>query len=297
VRQAQVGLHAARGEGHNRCRQYTPELGRVLRERVELESRLRGAAARGEITVHYQPEYDLRNGHLVGFEALARWKHPELGLVPPSRFIPIAEETGLIVPIGLLVLEEACRSAVLWQKPGWPPVQVAVNVSATQFAREDFVDRVLDTLRRTGLPPTLLQLELTESVLLGDFARAAAKMEELRSAGVTLAVDDFGTGYSSLSYLPNLPFQAMKIDRSFVRNLHDAAESRTMIESLVALAHNLNLNVVVEGVESPAELSWVRALGCDTVQGYLLGRPSASAEKHLEGDRRILLPTEMLTYS
>ena len=294
---AQAATRAARREGRGQLSFFTPELGRAVRERVELEGQLRGAATRGEIVVHYQPEYDLRDGRLVGFESLARWKHPDLGLVSPARFIPIAEETGLIVPIGLSVLEQACREALRWQRSGRDPVQVAVNVSSIQFFHEDFVNCVFEILERTGLPPNLLQLELTESVVVAGFSGPAAKMAQLRERGITLAVDDFGTGYSSLSYLPRLPFQAMKIDRSFVRNLHEISESRAMIQSLVALAHNLNLNVVVEGVETPEELSAVRTLGCDTVQGYLLGRPSASTRRHLDGDRRLLLPSEVLTYS
>jgi diguanylate cyclase (GGDEF)-like protein/PAS domain S-box-containing protein len=297
IRDAQAALHSGARDERNRVSFFTPELGRALRERMELEGQLRGASSRGEIVVHYQPEYDLRSGLLVGFEALARWKHPELGLVAPARFIPLAEETGLIVPIGMAVLEQACREGLRWQKPGSPPVQVAVNVSSIQFFRDDFVEAILDVLKRSGLPPELLQLELTESVLVTGFAGPAAKMAQLRERGVTLVVDDFGTGYSSLSYLPRLPFQGMKIDRSFVRNLHELADSRAMIQSLVSLAHNLNLNVVVEGVESPQELAVVRALGCDTGQGYLLGRPSASTARHLEGERRLLLPSESLTYS
>jgi diguanylate cyclase (GGDEF)-like protein/PAS domain S-box-containing protein len=297
LRFAQAALHSAKRDGRDRLSFFTPELGRALRERMELEGQLRGAIERGEIVVHYQPEYDLRSGLLVGFESLARWKHPEFGLVPPARFIPLAEETGLIVPIGMAILEQACREGLRWQKQGLPPLQVAVNVSSVQFFRDDFVECVLDVLARTGLPPQLLQLELTESVLLTGFAGPAAKMAQLRERGISLVVDDFGTGYSSLSYLPRLPFQGMKIDRSFVRNLHEIADSRAMIQSLVSLAHNLNLSVVVEGVESPAELAVVRALGCDMVQGYLLGRPSASTARHLDGDRRLLLPSELLTHS
>ncbi|MBS1856285.1 MAG: EAL domain-containing protein [Acidobacteria bacterium] len=297
LQHAHTAMSSARRGGRSRCRVFTPELGRALRERVQLEGELRGASERGEIVVHYQPEYDLRDGRLSGFEALARWKHPRHGMVPPDRFIPVAEENGLIVPIGMRVLEEACRHAVAWQRPGCPPLQVAVNVSSVQFFRDDFVDRVLETMERTGLAPDLLQLELTESVVLAGFDGPAAKMARLRDCGVSLVVDDFGTGYSSLSYLTRLPFQGMKIDRSFVRNLHEAAESRAMIQSLVALAHNLNLTVVVEGVERPEELAAVRTLGCDTVQGYLLGRPSADPTRHLEGERRLLLPAESLAYS
>ena len=297
IRCAQAALHSARRDGGDRLRFFTPELGRTLRERMELEGQLRSALERGEILVHYQPEYDLRTGLLAGFESLARWKHPQLGMVPPERFIPLAEETGLIVPIGMAILDQACREARRWQKPDCPAVQVAVNVSSVQFFREDFVEGVFGVLERTGLPPELLQLELTESVLLSGFAGPAAKMARLRERGISLVVDDFGTGYSSLSYLPRLPFQGMKIDRTFVRNLNEIADSQAMIQSLVSLAHNLNLNVVVVGVESPAELATVRALGCDMVQGYLLGRPSASTARHLDGDRRLLLPSEMLTYS
>ncbi|MDE3164687.1 MAG: EAL domain-containing protein, partial [Acidobacteriota bacterium] len=297
LQHAHTAMSAARSGGRGGCRLFTPELGRALRERVQLEGELRGAVDRGEIVVHYQPEYCLRDGRLTGFEALARWRHPRQGILPPDRFISLAEQSGLIVPIGMRVLEAACRAAATWQTPGAPPVQVAVNVSSVQFFREDFVEAVLGTLARTGLRADLLQLELTESVVLGGFDGPAAKMSRLRDAGVSLMVDDFGTGYSSLSYLVRLPFQGMKLDRSFVRNLHEVGESRAMIRSLVALAHNLNLSVVVEGVERPEELSAVHQLECDIAQGYLLGRPGADPSRHLDGDRRLMLPAESLTYS
>lgn len=294
LQNAHTALVTSQRDGGNRFTMFTPELGRALRERIEMEGQLRGAETRGEIAVHYQPEYELRSGQLVGFESRARWRHPEIGMISPARFIPVAEESGLIVPIGLAVLEQSCREAVRWQREGLSPVRVAVKITGIQFYREDFVESVCQILERTGLPPQLLQLEITERVVL---AGPAEKMAQLQERGVTFALDDFGSGGLPLNDLPRLPFAVVKIDRSLVHNLHGIADSRSLIQSLVSQAHNLNLLVAAEGIESSEELAALRALDCDIVQGYLLGRPSSSTAKHLTGDRRLMLPSETLTYS
>jgi diguanylate cyclase (GGDEF)-like protein len=275
LQQADSAMYAAKRGGKNRLMYYSPELGSAVRERLNLESQLRGAMDRGEIHVHYQPEFDLHSGRMVRFEALARWTHPTLGAITPSRFIPIAEESGIIVTLGAYIMEQACADAVLWQTTAPYPIQVAVNVSSVQFERTDFVHQVIEILDRTGLPPSLLQIELTESVMVRAVDSAAEAMHALRRLGISFAIDDFGTGYSCLSYLPKLPFQALKIDRSFLPGLDSPTEAKGLVHSLIALAHNLGMGVIVEGVERPEQVSMIRAMGGNEVQGYLLGSPSA----------------------
>jgi len=281
VQQADIAMQEAKRNGKNKTVLYTRELGAAVHERMELETLLCGALDRGEIEVHYQPEFSVKNQRLVCFEALARWNHPSLGSVPPARFIPVAESCGFIVPLGLWVLEKACERAVIWQKAG-PPVKVAVNVSPVQFFRDDFVPKVREVLERTGLAPELLQIELTESVMLTARAQTIRQMHELRAMGVSLSLDDFGSGYSALSYLGKLPFNSLKIGRPFVQNLNDDPHPGRMIETLIALAHNFDMSVVVEGVETDAQLSAIRTFGCDDVQGFLLGRPTSAPECFLE---------------
>lgn len=282
MQQADSAMYAAKKDGKNHAVYFTPELGLLARERLNLESQLRGAVARGEIQVEYQPEFDVTTGKIVRFEALARWLHPTLGFISPTKFIPIAEETGLIIPLGAYILQRACTEAARWQILSAWPIQVAVNVSSVQFNRENFVDELLAELRSSGLRPDLLQIELTESVMLGAVERAAEKMRELRAHGVGLAIDDFGTGYSCLSYLPNLPFDALKVDRSFVRDLNSRPEAVAMVHSLVALAHNIGMRVIVEGVEEPSQLDVIKKLGCNEVQGYLMGRPMLEPAELIE---------------
>jgi len=274
MRQADSAMYAAKRNGKNQAMYFTPELASLVRERLNLENQLRGAVARGEIQVHYQPEFEVATGRLVRFEALARWFHPNLGLIPPNKFIPIAEESGLIIPLGAYVLEQACMQAVKWQSLCAHPTQVAVNVSSIQFSRNSYVEEVVDTLNRTGLKPELLQIELTETVMLGAVERCAQKMRQLRALGISLAIDDFGTGYSCLSYLPTLPFDALKIDRSFVREISSKPETVAMVHSLIGLAHNIGMRVIVEGIEELQQLNLIRKIGGNEIQGFLLGRPT-----------------------
>jgi diguanylate cyclase (GGDEF)-like protein len=281
LQQADSAMYTAKRNGKNQLTYYSVELGSLVRERLSLENQLRGAISRGEISAHYQPEFDIVTGRLIRFEALARWTHPTLGMISPSKFIPIAEETGLIIPLGAYIMESACAEAVKWQTLSSAPIQVAVNVSSLQFMRETFVEEVKAVLGRTGLSPRLLQIELTESVMLSGPERAAEIMKTLRSFGISVAIDDFGTGYSCFSYLPRLPFNALKIDRSFVKELESRAETKAMVQSLVALAKNLSMQVIVEGIETQEQLSLVRKLGGNEVQGYLLGRPTPDPASQL----------------
>lgn len=274
LQQADCAMYAAKRNGKNRVVHFGDELGNAARARLTLEGELRRAIAEGEIAVHYQPEFDIATNELVRFEALARWTHPQLGTIPPLRFIPVAEEAGLIVSLGTSVMEQACREGATWQEHATRPIQVAVNVSSAQFGRDSFVEEVESVLRRTGLDPLLLQIELTESATVGGIERAAKTIRRLKSMGISVAIDDFGTGYSCLSYLPRLAFDALKIDRSFVNELMVRPETRAFVQSILTMAHNLGMRVIVEGIESQDQLDLIRALGADEAQGYLLGMPS-----------------------
>lgn len=275
LQQADCAMYAAKRNGKNRIVQFGDDLGVATRERMTLENDLRCAITEGAITVHYQPEYDLATNSIIRFEALARWNHATLGPISPLHFIPIAEENGLIHPLGAYIMEQACRDAAKWRDAFGRDIQVAVNVSSVQFVRNSFVDDVGDILRRSGLKPSLLQIELTESATLAGIERTTAVIQRLKDMGLSVALDDFGTGYSCLSYLPKLPFDALKIDRSFVKDLTVRPESRAFFQSIVTMAHNLHMKVIVEGIETAEELERVVEFGADAAQGYLLGRPSA----------------------
>jgi len=281
MQQADCAMFAAKRSGKSRIVQFGDDLGTAARERLTLEHELQQAIARGEIQIHYQPEYDLASGAVVRFEALARWVHPELGTILPTVFIPIAEESGLIIPLGAYIMERACREAVAWQDLARRPIQVAVNVSSVQFARDSFFEEVADVLQRTGLAPTLLQIELTESATVNGMERAAEIMLRLKRMGVSVAVDDFGTGYSCLSYLPKLPFDCLKLDRSFVSEMMLRRETRNFVGSILTLARDLQMKVVAEGIETQEQLDMIRRLGTDEAQGYLLGHPSTDPSPHL----------------
>jgi diguanylate cyclase (GGDEF)-like protein len=273
LQQADCAMFAAKRNGKARIVQFSDDLGSAARERLTLEGELQHAIARGEISVVYQPEFDLSTNAIVRFEALARWTHPQIGLIMPMSFIPVAEEKGLIIPLGAYVMERACMEAVTWQKAGERPVQVAVNVSTVQFGRDSFFEEVADILHRTGLHPSLLQIELTESATVAGVERAAEMMRRLKRMGVSVAVDDFGTGYSCLSYLPKLSFDAVKLDRSFVHELMTRRETKSFVKSILELAHNLHMKVIAEGIENRQQLSLIKSLGTDEAQGFLLGKP------------------------
>jgi diguanylate cyclase (GGDEF)-like protein len=285
LQQADSAMYAAKRSGKNRIAHFSNDLGVSVRERLTMENDLRRALANGEICVQYQPEFDLATNSVVRFEALARWMHPTLGVIPPLSFIPIAEECGLIIPLGAYILEQACREALTWQEISDRPIQVAVNVSSVQFARDSFVREIVEVLDRTGLPPNLLQLEITESSTLIGIQRAAATMRQLKSIGIGISMDDFGRGYSCLSYLPKLPFDSLKIDCSFVSELMVSPETRALVQAILTLAHNLRMKVVVEGIETQEQLDLIREMGGDEAQGYLLGRPVPDPAESLRRQR------------
>jgi predicted signal transduction protein with EAL and GGDEF domain len=268
-------FHAKRGNREYHV--FDISMKHAMVRKLRIQKLILAALERNEFSPCFQPLYDLESGDLVRFEALCRWNSPELGEVPPSEFIPIAEEIGLISEIGLRILREACLQARKWQVDRQHPVQIAVNVSALQFARDEFVENVAETLRTTGLPPELLELEITESVLVREPEESVRKMEVLREMGISLSIDDFGTGYSSLSYLQSMPVNAVKIDRSFTANLGRNTTADTMIKSVIAMGRTLGLRVVTEGVENAGQLDIIRQLGSHEAQGYFMGRPETAA--------------------
>jgi EAL domain-containing protein (putative c-di-GMP-specific phosphodiesterase class I) len=267
-------MHEAKRVGKNQLRFFTPRLAAAARERLEMETRLRRALALSEFRLQFQPQFASGKPLPSRFEALVRWYPFDDELIAPLKFVPIAEKTGLIVPIGTWVLREACRRCAEWQGGNLKGAGVAVNVSPQQFSCPDFVNIVVRTLELTGLPPHLLELEVTESVFIQDVKESADTLTKLRALGVTIALDDFGTGYSSLSYLQNLPLDALKIDSTFSTAAETRHQGAALLRCVVDLAHTLGLRVIAEGVETTAQLDLLRNLGCDEVQGYLLGRPS-----------------------
>lgn len=273
MRCADMAMYRAKENDRENYQFYTPEMSQGAVEMLLLEGDLRKAMAQNELVVHYQPQFDLVNRRLIGIEALIRWQHPRRGLITPADFVPLAEETGLIVPIGEWVLRTACAQNKAWQQAGYTPFKVAVNLSGLQFGQKSLVSTVDKVLSESGLDPKYLELELTETVVMNDAEAAIAALEALGDMNVTLAIDDFGTGYSSLSYLKRFPIHRLKIDRSFVRectvNVNDAA----IISSIIALAHGMNFEVIAEGVETAEQLRFLRQQGSDGGQGYLYCPP------------------------
>lgn len=270
---AEAALHAAKDKGRNAYQYYSHSMNAEATARLELENGMRKALEQGEFTLYYQPRLDLSIWQITGAEALIRWKHPERGLILPAEFIPVAEETGLIGPIGEWVLHSACEQVVAWQREGLPPIRVAVNVSALQFQRGDLVETVQDALQAAGAAPRYLELELTESALMREADTAEGVLKRLKALGIHIAMDDFGTGYSSLSYLMRFPIDTIKIDRSFITDLSQETEAAAIVTAIIALGHSLKRRVLAEGVETEDQMNFLWRHGCDDVQGFLFGRP------------------------
>ncbi|WNV74208.1 EAL domain-containing protein [Geodermatophilus sp. DSM 44513] len=294
---ADIAMYAAKRAGRDRWTGYDPAMRRAVADRVRLETELRAAVAHGQVAVHYQPYVDLLTGRITGVEALARWQHPRRGLVTPAEFIPLAEESGLIVPLGRQVLQQAVRQARAWQlaAPGEPLLTVSVNLSVRQLAEPGLLDTVAQVLADTGLPAHTLTLELTESLLAADDEDVVALLHRLKRLGVRLAVDDFGTGFSALAYLQRFPLDVLKVDRSFVRDV-TTPDSAALTAAVVALARSLRLATVAEGIETAEQAVALRALGCDTAQGFHFARPmpapelTALLDRHYAGTGPLALP-------
>lgn len=284
LQHADAAMYEAKHKGKNRTQLFNVSMNDAVRERLELENQLRRALARQEFTLHYQPEFSLATGQVVRYEALLRWNNAVLGDVPPAKFIPVAEETGLIVNIGAWVLDEACRQCRALVDQG-ATSGVSVNVSGVQFCRSDFVEQVFDTLARTNLPPHFLELELTETVIMHSIDDASETIARLQASGISISIDDFGTGYSSLSYLQKLRIDSLKIDRSFIRDIPADQNAVALAQALVSMARALGMKVIVEGVETSAQLEAARAMGCDTAQGYYLGRPAPPHPQNCDSAR------------
>jgi diguanylate cyclase (GGDEF)-like protein len=280
LRNADAAMYRAKEHGRSNFQFYTSEMNERVSDRLALENALRRALERREFLLHYQQKVDLRSGEIIGAEALVRWMHPEWGLVRPARFIPIAEETGVIVPLGEWVVHEAARQARAWIDAGLAPGVVSVNLSARQFRQEGLVRTVSRILEETGLEPAALEMELTESMVMHNVESAIATLQGLKSLGIRLSVDDFGTGYSSLSYLKDLPIDTLKIDRAFVRDIGTGSEAEdgVLAQAIISLGRALNLKVIAEGVETDAQVHFLKRHGCDQVQGFLYGEPVAPVE-------------------
>ncbi len=275
LKNADIAMYRAKEQGKNNSQFYAAEMNAHSMTRLSLETGLRHALDRGEFLLHYQPKVDIASGRITGMEALVRWMRPQSGMVSPADFIPLAEETGLIVPIGAWVLKAACEHNRAWQRQGMPPLRVAVNLSARQFVQANLVSEVARVLDASGLAPASLELEITESMVMDNPERAIQTLRQLKSMGIALAIDDFGTGYSSLGYLKRFPIDNIKIDRSFIKDIPRSNDDATITRTIIDMTHNLRLKVVAEGVETAAQLDFLREHGCDEMQGYYFSRPLA----------------------
>lgn len=273
LQNASTAMEQAKRQGSGNYQFYSTTMNAQLQERLALKNELRYALERSEMLLHYQPRVDLHSGHVVAVEALLRWQHPTWGLISPAKFIPIAEESGLIVPIGEWVLRSACIQARAWQTAELSPLRMAVNLSARQFKPDYLVEMVAQILKDTGLNATYLELEVTESLMMENPQQSIVVLQQLHDLGITLALDDFGTGYSSLSYLRRFPIDILKIDQSFVRDVTSNSDAAAITQSIIALGKSLKLNITAEGVETQEQFEYLRAQGCDEIQGYYFSRP------------------------
>jgi len=288
LRRADLAMYAAKENGKAQCAVFDTGMSRRAEQRLEMEEDLRHAVERDELFLEYQPLIGLGRRELSGVEALVRWRHPTKGVIPPSEFIPIAEETGTILAIGRWVLREACMQLAHWKKALGPdePFRVSVNVSARQFQHSDLIEEVLTALHEASVDPSGLEIEITESLVLDENTNTMAVLRQLRGLGVTIAIDDFGTGYSSLSYLRQYPVDVLKLDKSFIDGIETESDARALVQAMLSLAHSLGLKTVAEGIENGGQLDHLQELDCDTGQGFFFSRPmSAQAISSLLGPR------------
>ncbi len=293
MQHAEAALSYAKQMGGNRFQFYSSNIQAVSVELLNLETNLRYALEHSQFQIYYQPQVDLSTGRIIGAEALIRWLHPEQGLISPGQFIPLAEQNGLIVPIGEWVLQTACQQLKKWQDAGLPSLRIAVNLSARQFNQPDLVKKIVQTLASTNLAPQYLEVEITESMLVDNIQLANAQLKELKALGISISIDDFGTGYSSLSYLQKFNLDILKIDRCFVTDINHNEKNATITKAIISMAHGLNLHVIAEGVEKEAELEFLRQQKCNTIQGYLFSPPvpGDKFEEMLKNGAQLKLPS------
>ena len=287
LKHADIAMYSAKDGGRNNYQDFVPEMNVRALDRLMIESGLRRALERNELELHYQPQIDTTSRGMPGVEALLRWQHPEMGSVPPDRFIPIAENCGLIASLGAWVMAEAFRQQASWSSMGHSNLVVAVNISALQFRKPDFVDRVRDLLLETGATPGMIELEITESALMQPGDELFDRLNQLVRMGVKLALDDFGTGYSSLAYLKRLPITRLKLDKSFVRDLPGDAEDAAIASAAISMARDLGMEVVAEGVETEEQCAYLVERGCTLMQGYLFARPMPARALDLDLSARV----------
>ena len=273
IKKADIAVHKAKGKGRNNYQIYRMIMETPSLERLALENSLRKALENDEFFVYYQPIVDVLNKRILAMEALVRWNHPDFGIIGPKKFIPIAEEIGIIIPLGEWVLRQACQQNIIWQKMNFVPIQISVNFSAHQFEQKDIADKIKNILTETEMSHSYLNIEITESTLIKDIDHTQSILEDLKKLGVHISIDDFGTGYSSLSYLKRFPIESLKIDQSFIHDIVSNSEDRSITKAIIAMAHSLNMEIVAEGVESNDQLEILRALETEKIQGYFSGQP------------------------
>jgi EAL domain-containing protein (putative c-di-GMP-specific phosphodiesterase class I) len=286
MRKASAALHFAKECGRNQYRFYSVEFFQTANRKMLLEQGLRKVLEQEKLEIYYQPKLDLITNRITGMEALARWNDAELGAVSPTEFIPVAEETGMIIPIGKWVLEEACKQNLEWHKLGYGSLHVCVNISSRQFLQDDFVLMIELVLARSGLAPEYLNLEITEGIALNNMEDAIEKLEKLKDLGITISLDDFGTGYSSLSYIKSLPIDFLKIDRAFIKGITENSQDGAIIDSIITLAHEFDFRVVAEGVEDEQQLQLLTTKKCDEIQGFYFAQPMVPDQFKLFLDKR-----------
>ncbi|MGB5339084.1 MAG: EAL domain-containing protein, partial [Gammaproteobacteria bacterium] len=273
LKHSNIALFHAKAQGHNNFLFYNENLSKNSRENMKLESDLRRAVEDEQFELYYQPKVDLVSGKITGMEALLRWHHPEVGMIPPDEFIPITEATGLITVIGKWVIRTACNQIRAWDDAGYKDITISINLSAVQFRQDDLLQQISEILDETGVAPHRLELEITENTIMDDIESATTTLRELHKTGVQISIDDFGTGYSSLSYLKRFPINTVKIDRAFIRDITTDTHDAAIVRAVMTMAHNMGLRVVAEGIETVAQLDYLRELQCDEIQGYLFSPP------------------------
>jgi diguanylate cyclase len=303
IAHADAAMYTAKQVGRSKVQSYTPGMNKGSQDIVRLESDLHIALAQQQFELHFQPKVDIKTGMVSSAEALVRWRHPERGMISPADFIPLAEECGLIGGIGNWVVREACRQGREWQDEGFPPLRIAVNLSASQFRASNLVELIRSALTHASFDPHSLEVEITETAVMSDPEESIKTLERLSEMGVLISVDDFGTGYSSMSYLRRLPIDRLKIDRSFINEITARADDASIVQAIVSLAHSLRLKVIAEGVETIAQLDFLKSIGCDQYQGFHFSRPLPVPEfealmRSIQGKRNSFVQTdELRTYS